>query len=247
VKVLTATDIVGQNDCGLIPGEEKLFLPIGATIGCIGQSLCLVVADTPAHAKYAATLVTATYAAPASGAKPVCDITQAVAEKSFFPSTPDNPYITNMTRPGGNVASAMSKAANKVSGSVNTQGQRHFYMETQNAIAFPIEFGKILRVTTSAQFLDQCQTVIKNVTGLPANSINVTTRRSGGAFGGKISRSLHVAAAASLAAYVVAANSFMCFLYSFVLCLLCFSLCLFVCLWFGRVVVVFRFLHRRLR
>ena len=96
----------------------------------------------------------------------------------------------------------MSKAQHTVTGKVTTRGQRHFYMETQNTIAFPIEGGKYLRVTTSAQFLDQTQTVVRQVTGLPAHAINVGMRRAGGAFGGKISRSLHVAAAASLAAYV---------------------------------------------
>ena len=33
----------------------------------------------------------------------------------------------------------MPKAANTATGSITTLGQRHFYMETQNAIAFPIE------------------------------------------------------------------------------------------------------------
>lgn len=139
VAVLDATDVVGKNDCGINPGEEQLFLPIGGTVGCIGQSLCLVVADTPAHATAAAKLVTSTYTAATGGAAPVVTIDQAVAAKSFFSSDPSDygGYLASLSR--GNASTAMPKAANTATGSITTLGQRHFYMETQNAIAFPIE------------------------------------------------------------------------------------------------------------
>ncbi len=40
------------------------------------------------------------------------------------------------------------------------------------------------------------------VTGLPSNHVNVLNRRSGGAFGGKITRMVPVVASATLGAYV---------------------------------------------
>jgi xanthine dehydrogenase molybdopterin-binding subunit B len=47
-----------------------------------------------------------------------------------------------------------------------------------------------------------CQGIAMAVTGLPSNHVNVLNRRSGGAFGGKITRMVPVVASATLGAYV---------------------------------------------
>lgn len=197
VKVLTIKDIVGINDCGLMPGTEKLFLGAGDTVGCIGTRLALVVADTLVHAQAAAEVVYATYT---PGATPLVSVAEARAAKSFFPGTPSNPLMSNLTR--GDPSGVLKTCKHTLTGTVVTGGQRHFYMEVQNASASVVE-RKRITVTASTQSIDQTQVVVCNVTGLPAKNIDVRMRRAGGAFGGKISRGLHVAAGAGLASYIL--------------------------------------------
>ncbi len=59
VRILTSMDIpsAGKNDIGVNAGQEKMFLEVGDTIGCYGQSVALVLADTFAHALAAAQAV----------------------------------------------------------------------------------------------------------------------------------------------------------------------------------------------
>ena len=77
--------------------------------------------------------------------------------KSFFSSDPSDygGYLASLSR--GNASTAMPKAANTATGSITTLGQRHFYMETQNAIAFPIEGCKYVgRVWRRKECLCAC-------------------------------------------------------------------------------------------
>lgn len=210
VRILTSTDIPdgGSNDVGLMPAvfgastTEYLFIPPGADVQCIGQPVALVLADSLPRAQLAAKTVTATYGPPtATGpAAPITTIAEAIAAKSTFPNIKNGPSHT----PGftvGDLSGGFAAADFIVSGSVDTPGQRHFYMETQCSYAEPIE-GDAIRVATAAQGLDFAQASVQKVTGLPLSRIVVENRRMGGAFGGKIARGLHVAGAAAVAARV---------------------------------------------
>ena len=87
VRVLTVADIpsTGKNDIGANAGQEKMFLEVGDTIGCVGQSVALVMADTFAHALAASRFVTITVLPPASA--PILSIPEAIAANSFFPQS----------------------------------------------------------------------------------------------------------------------------------------------------------------
>ena len=78
-RIITSMDIpsTGKNDIGANPGQEKMFLEVGDTIGCIGQSVALVLADTFAHALAAAQAVSISVTV-----KPAI-ITIAVSHASF--------------------------------------------------------------------------------------------------------------------------------------------------------------------
>jgi xanthine dehydrogenase molybdopterin-binding subunit B len=68
---------------------------------------------------------------------------------------------------------------------VNVSGQKHFYMEVQNAVARFLE-DDTLDIVASTQAPGISQGIASAITGLPAHRINVANRRSGGAFGGKV-------------------------------------------------------------
>ena len=47
-----------------------------------------------------------------------------------------------------------------------------------------------------------CQYAATSITGLAANRVNVTSRRAGGGFGGKLTRQMPIVAAAALGSFV---------------------------------------------
>nr|XP_027229567.1 xanthine dehydrogenase/oxidase-like [Penaeus vannamei] len=71
-------------------------------------------------------------------------------------------------------------------------------MENQATLAVPTDDG--LDVFTSSQWAIETQRSIGQVLGVPDNTVNVSVKRIGGGFGGKITRGNIIAAATCLAA-----------------------------------------------
>ncbi|PYQ34377.1 MAG: xanthine dehydrogenase molybdopterin binding subunit [Acidobacteria bacterium] len=99
----------------------------------------------------------------------------------------------------GDVNAAFASADHVLEGTWINGGQDHFYLESQAAIAWPGEF-RALNVLSSTQNPSEVQEVIAHVLGLPINKVVVTTKRMGGAFGGKECQATHPAALAALVA-----------------------------------------------
>lgn len=87
-----------------------------------------------------------------------------------------------------------------VKGRFELQGQYHYNMETQCAIALPDE--KNLAVYSSTQWVDFTQNAIADCLNIPVNRINMVVRRLGGAYGSKISRASLIACAAALGCHL---------------------------------------------
>jgi xanthine dehydrogenase/oxidase len=201
VRIITAADIGpdGQN-CVSTDPTEPLLVPVGGEVSCTGQQVALVVAETEQQARQAAWAVSLEFDAPAAGTSPIFTIEQATAAGSFFKPTPDNPYPTEFKV--GDVDSGMAAAATTVSGVVETRGQRHFYMESQTAVARPTEDGGLV-LTAGTQWPQMTQQTAAGVTGLSLADVEVKVPRVGGAYGGKITRCLPIHGVAALAAFVL--------------------------------------------
>ena len=72
-----------------------------------------------------------------------------------------------------------------VSGKFAIGGQLHFHLETHSTICKPNEEGG-LDVTCSTQYIDSVQRTISTTLGIKESTINMSVRRLGGAFGGKV-------------------------------------------------------------
>jgi len=198
-RFISAADISGDcsNDCGSFPGDEPIFAVDKVT--ATGQSIGMILADTQAHANAAAKLVVVNYADPDPPAQPILTIPDAIAANAFFQT---NDHLTHPPAVScGDFDQAYDAAPYKLDGVNTSAGQYHFFMETQTAYAIPSESGG-LNVYSSSQGPTAVRTILIRATGLPAHKISVSTKRAGGAFGGKLSRSHPIACAVAIAALV---------------------------------------------
>ena len=209
VAFITAKDIPGTNDiaaetCQPMPYAalpekpivNQILVPEGGTTTYVGQRLGLIVATSRRVALEAAKLVTVTYEDPTNGDKPILTLTDAIAAKSFW-STPDG-YDQGIIQ-CGDVDSALKSAPHTLSGMVPSGGITHFYMEKQSAVAIPEE-GSRMVVHTSTQNPDGARRTVATVLGVDGSKVTTKMRRAGGAYGGKLTRSLPIAALAAVAA-----------------------------------------------
>ena len=192
-RVLTAADLPANNS--FMPSNmgvaEYIFAPVPGLMEYAGMPMGLVLADTQANADDAARLLEAT-ATVSDQKKPLVTLDAAIAANSFHDVT--MPPVTS----GEPIDKALASCAHTVTGSVNCGTQYHFHMETQTAEARPTEEGGIV-LHSATQSLAFTQQAVAEATGLPAGKIECKVKRMGGAFGGKITRSMLPATAVSVA------------------------------------------------
>jgi len=193
VRVITFKDIPGQNNIGGWWQEELLA---SDTVMYAGQPIAIVVADSLRHAQDAAKLVKGNFD---KIGEPVLTNQQSRAKSMEFKGL-SNHHVRSS---GKSIDEALEAAPLKLLNvNIRSKSQQHFYMEPQCAWANPDEGGRI-RVGSSMQWPNGTQAQVSKVLGITRNRVRVTNRRSGGGFGGKLTRHLPSAAGAALAAHLV--------------------------------------------
>jgi len=169
-RVITAKDLIGENQIGGIVPDEPL-LADGEVHFC-GQPIAIVVATSEVLARKAAKLITAEI----EPLEVVTDPRVSAARESFI--VPPKKFIL------GDTAAAFASCQHVFEGRTEQNGQEHLYIETQGAYAVPTENGGI-RVYSSTQGPTAVQRAVCRVTGLPMHKVEVDVQRLGGGFGGK--------------------------------------------------------------
>jgi xanthine dehydrogenase large subunit len=122
---------------------------------------------------------------------PILTIDEAIAAQSFIGET-------RVIR-SGDADAALANAEHILEGTFINAGQDHFYLESQAALAYPGENGAVT-VQSSTQHPTEVQEVIAHLLGIDMSEVVVTTKRMGGAFGGKEAQATHPAVMVSLVA-----------------------------------------------
>ncbi|OQV18343.1 Xanthine dehydrogenase [Hypsibius exemplaris] len=190
VKVLTAMDIPGVNNINPNANVDQEEALASAKALFAGQPVAVVVGSSQTAAEEGAKLVKVTYA---NAQTPILTCRDAIDAKSFFPSIPDMVI--------GDAPTAIKNAPSRVKGVLEIGSQMHFYMETQAAVCTPTDDG--MDVESGTQWVDWVQGGVAQCLGVKKNLINVSVKRIGGAYGGKISRGNIIACGAALAAHAV--------------------------------------------
>jgi xanthine dehydrogenase large subunit len=186
VRVLTAADIPGRNDCSPIAGDDPIFAE--HAVDFRGQVLFAVVAETREAARRAVALA----GIELEPEPPVITVDQALAAEHRL--LPDYEFRK------GESAAALAAGPHRASGTLRIGGQDHFYLEGQVALAVPGEDA--ILVHSSSQHPGEVQAIVAHMLQLPQAAVTVEVRRMGGAFGGKETQAAQWAALASLAAWL---------------------------------------------
>ena len=182
--MLTAADVTGENDTGPARHDEPLF---PEEVCFHGQPIAWVLAETEEQARAAAAEVGVVY----EPLPPILSIEDAIAANSFL-TEPER-----MRR--GDPARALAAAPHRLTGSLFMNGQEHFYLETQAALAWVDESGSLF-VQSSTQHPSETQEIVARVLGVRRHEVIVQCLRMGGAFGGKEVQANAWAAVAALGA-----------------------------------------------
>jgi xanthine dehydrogenase large subunit len=183
VDVCIAADIPGDNNCGPIVHDEKIFAT--DTVGYAGQAIFAVAATTVEQARRAALLASIDY----EELEPILDPLTAVEKGSFV--------LPSETLARGDAATAIGNAPRRLQRRVTIGGQDQFYLEGHIAMCLPQEDNGLL-VYSSTQHPDEVQHLVAQATGRPAKDVVCICRRMGGAFGGKESQAATIACMAAL-------------------------------------------------
>ncbi|XP_075685902.1 aldehyde oxidase-like [Rhinoderma darwinii] len=187
VDIITADDFPGTSECTLDDGTVQI-LARGKVL-CVGQVICAVLANTPDEAKKAAAKVNIVY----ENLEPVIlTIEEAINNNSF--------YQPQRQLEVGNVEEAFQSADQVHEGEVYISGQEHFYMETQSIRAVPKGEDGEMDVYLATQDPTHTQSLLCAALNVPANRIACHVKRVGGAFGGKATKTGHLAAITAVAA-----------------------------------------------
>ncbi|CAN6312206.1 unnamed protein product [Urochloa humidicola] len=190
VGLFLSKDIPGTNHTGPIVHDEEVFA--SDVVTCVGQIIGIVVADTHDNAKNAANKVHIEY----SELPAILSIEDAVKSGSFHPNT------KRCLGKGDVEQCFMSGTCDRIiSGEVRVGGQEHFYMEPQGTLVWPVDSGNEIHMVSSTQAPQKHQKYVANVLGLPLSKVVCKTKRIGGGFGGKETRSAIFAAAVSVPSY----------------------------------------------
>lgn len=152
--------------------------------------------------------------------RPIMGIDAALENNSIFPDWPTtasfNSHIWQITRPGSQLGwmknrkpldkkiycsvEAVDGNICQVVGSTQlTGGQAHFYMETQAAIAEPIDGARMIIYSSTQSPMTIHETIAQSL-GVQYNAVDVRVPPVGGGFGGKTEQTRCVAAAVAVAA-----------------------------------------------
>jgi xanthine dehydrogenase large subunit len=185
VAAITAADIPGTNDVGPIEADDPILAE--RTVHFAGQPIFAVAAHSVNAARRAVALANVDI----SPLPALLTIDDALAAGSYV--------LPPVHVVRGDVPGALRRARHRLSGTLASGGQDHFYLEGQVALAIPRERGA-MHLYVSTQHPGEVQMLVARALGLADHDVVVECRRMGGGFGGKETQmSLFACVAALLA------------------------------------------------
>ena len=191
LAVLTADD-VPHNKVGHLQQDWDVMIAKGDITRCVGDAVCLVVAENEAVLRQAKELVKVDY----EPLEPVRTIQEArAADATSLHPNGNLCQQRHVTR--GDARAALAQSKYVVTQSYRTPFTEHAFLEPECAVAFPYKDG--VKVYTSDQGVYDTRKEISIMLGWEPERIVVENKLVGGGFGGKEDVSVqHLAVLAAL-------------------------------------------------
>jgi xanthine dehydrogenase molybdenum-binding subunit len=177
--VLTAADIPGKHNHGLVISDWPTMIGLGERVRYVGDAIAIVAAETPEIAAQAGNLIDATFELLPVINNPV----QALDEDQ--PRIHENGNLLKHIKVRkGDVTQGFEESEVILEHTFFTQTTDHAFMEPECSIAVPTKDGRI-EVYVGSQIPYQDRSQIANVMGWEENRIRIVGQQMGGGFGGK--------------------------------------------------------------
>ena len=182
VAVITAADVPGKRNQGLIYDDWNQLIAVGETTHYVGDVLAAVAAKTRAQARAAAALIEVEYEV----LEPVTDPFEAMAEGAPLVGAKAGNILSESAYQRGDVEAAIVASAHVVSDSFRTASIEHAYLEPESSLAVPqTGEGPRMLVLSQGQGAWEDRRQIASLLGWEPTDVLVTQVATGGAFGGK--------------------------------------------------------------
>jgi xanthine dehydrogenase large subunit len=185
-SVITAEDIPGENQIGGIIQDEVCLAE--GYVHFVGEPVAIVAAESMELAEAALLKIELVL----EEETPVLTVKEAIEKNQYIGP------IRKIER--GNPEAVFANCSHYLEGIISNEGQEHFYLETQSALAIPEDNGGFT-IYSSSQNPNEIQRMTAKVLGLPQHQVTVDIKRLGGGFGGKESQATVWACIAVLASY----------------------------------------------
>jgi xanthine dehydrogenase molybdenum-binding subunit len=181
VAVITAADVPGKRNQGLIKDDWRQLVAVGETTRYVGDVLAAVAAETRAQARAAAALIDIEYEV----LEPVTDPFEAMAEGAPKVA-PEGNLLSESAYARGDVEAALAASAHVATASFKTAGIEHAYLEPESSLAVPQNGGgPRIHVLSQGQGAWEDRRQVASLLGWEPTDVLVTQVATGGAFGGK--------------------------------------------------------------
>jgi len=189
VAVLTAEDIPGEHNHGLVIYDWPVMVGIGERVRYVGDSVAIVAAETRAIASAALDLIQVEYEPQPVISNPV------QARRPDVPNLhPDGNLLKHIKVRKGNVEDGFKEADVILEHTFHTATTDHAFMEPECSITRLTEDGRVeIYVGSQIPYADRNQTA--RSLGVSDESVRVVGQLMGGGFGGKedITGQIHAA------------------------------------------------------
>jgi xanthine dehydrogenase molybdenum-binding subunit len=180
VRVLTAADVPGALEVGLIHHDWPVFIPEGGRTSYLGDVLAFVVATDRETARRAAGLVEVEYRPH----RPITDPVAAVDDPDDAVWGLDGNVLSVSEYARGNVDAALAGSAHVVRETFQTQRVEQAFLEPESTLAVPTDDGR-LQVFSGGQGVWDDRDQIARILDVDPDRVEVEQVANGGAFGGK--------------------------------------------------------------
>ena len=195
VAILTAEDIPGEHNHGLVVYDWPVMVGIGERIRYVGDALAIIAAQTQEIADQAAGLIEAEF-----DLQPVITSAVQARQEGVQQIHEKGNLLKHIKVRKGDMQIGFAEADVILEHTFHTQITDHAFIEPECSIAVPLPDGR-MEIYVGSQIPYQDRTQVARVMGWPEERVRIVGQLMGGGFGGKedVMGQIHVAMLANAA------------------------------------------------